>query len=342
MASLWLGGADQRAHAPRARPPTRLRAWRRHRRQPAARPARPGAPASTRGARRGSAPYWSTTTSSGKPGGREQACIVDEAGKGSGYRVHGRQTSRFRLAPPKPEGRRRGNIGGCVGCVVVLIACLVPLVARCANPSSPSRAARQSRRPLFTTPLTPAEMKGKQAVVETPRAPSSSSCCRKSRPITSATSSQQARQGAYDSTTFHSALRMGLIQGGDPLSKDPAKRALYGTGGLGMLAQEFNARAGDARRGRRRAAARQARQRRQPVLHRRHRPGRAQRHGHGVRPRRRGPRGGAGDLRGAGGRAGEGDRADRDDSRSPSATRRRRSRCRFPPRPSRISPSTAR
>ena len=33
---------------------------------------------------------------------------------------------------------------------------------------------------------------------------------------------------------------MGLIQGGDPLSKDPAKRAMYGTGGLGMLAQEFN------------------------------------------------------------------------------------------------------
>ncbi len=32
----------------------------------------------------------------------------------------------------------------------------------------------------------------------------------------------------------------GIIQGGDPLSKDPAKRAMYGTGGLGMLAQEFN------------------------------------------------------------------------------------------------------
>jgi peptidyl-prolyl cis-trans isomerase B (cyclophilin B) len=34
---------------------------------------------------------------------------------------------------------------------------------------------------------------------------------------------------------------MGIVQGGDPLSKDPAKRAMYGTGGLGILAAEFNA-----------------------------------------------------------------------------------------------------
>jgi cyclophilin family peptidyl-prolyl cis-trans isomerase len=34
---------------------------------------------------------------------------------------------------------------------------------------------------------------------------------------------------------------MGIIQGGDPLSKDPAKKDLYGTGGLGILNAEFNA-----------------------------------------------------------------------------------------------------
>ena len=33
---------------------------------------------------------------------------------------------------------------------------------------------------------------------------------------------------------------MGIIQGGDPLSKDPAKRAMYGTGGLGILTAELN------------------------------------------------------------------------------------------------------
>ncbi len=34
---------------------------------------------------------------------------------------------------------------------------------------------------------------------------------------------------------------MGIIQGGDPLSKDPAQAAKYGTGGLGVLRFEPNA-----------------------------------------------------------------------------------------------------
>jgi peptidyl-prolyl cis-trans isomerase B (cyclophilin B) len=50
-----------------------------------------------------------------------------------------------------------------------------------------------------------------------------------------------AREGAYNGTTFHRAIRMGIIQGGDPLSKDPAKKDLYGTGGLNVLNAEFNA-----------------------------------------------------------------------------------------------------
>jgi peptidyl-prolyl cis-trans isomerase B (cyclophilin B) len=48
-----------------------------------------------------------------------------------------------------------------------------------------------------------------------------------------------AREGAYDRTAFHRVLRHGIIQGGDPLSKDPAKARQYGTGGLGLLAAEF-------------------------------------------------------------------------------------------------------
>ena len=34
---------------------------------------------------------------------------------------------------------------------------------------------------------------------------------------------------------FHRVVRLAIIQGGDPLSKDPAKAKLYGTGGLGVL-----------------------------------------------------------------------------------------------------------
>ncbi len=49
-----------------------------------------------------------------------------------------------------------------------------------------------------------------------------------------------AKAGAYDGTTFHRIIAGGIIQGGDPLSKDPAKAAQYGTGGLGLLKAEFS------------------------------------------------------------------------------------------------------
>lgn len=51
-----------------------------------------------------------------------------------------------------------------------------------------------------------------------------------------------AKAGGYDGTTFHRVILGGIVQGGDPLSKDPAKKALYGTGGLGLLKAEFSER----------------------------------------------------------------------------------------------------
>ena len=96
-----------------------------------------------------------------------------------------------------------------------------------------------------------------------------------------------AKEGAYNGTIFHRVVKYGIVQGGDPLSKDPAKAKLYGTGGLGVLKAELGAEKADARRGVGGAPAGAAGQRRGAVLRVRDRPAGARRQVHRVRPRRR-------------------------------------------------------
>jgi peptidyl-prolyl cis-trans isomerase B (cyclophilin B) len=49
-----------------------------------------------------------------------------------------------------------------------------------------------------------------------------------------------AREGVYDGTLFHRVIKWGLAQGGDPLSKDAAQKALWGAGGMNKTVQEIS------------------------------------------------------------------------------------------------------
>jgi peptidyl-prolyl cis-trans isomerase B (cyclophilin B) len=81
----------------------------------------------------------------------------------------------------------------------------------------------------------------KQAVIETSTGTVIIDLAQDAAPNQVAYFIQTAQQGGYDGTVFHRAIKYGMVQGGDPLSKDPSKRNLYGTGGLNAVKAEPHA-----------------------------------------------------------------------------------------------------
>jgi peptidyl-prolyl cis-trans isomerase B (cyclophilin B) len=90
-------------------------------------------------------------------------------------------------------------------------------------------------------PYTPAQMKGKQAVVDTDAGTFVIQLLPDAAPNHVGQFMKRAADAAYAGTIFHRVVRYGIVQGGDPLSRDPAKAAQYGSGGFGSLRAEITA-----------------------------------------------------------------------------------------------------
>jgi peptidyl-prolyl cis-trans isomerase B (cyclophilin B) len=127
---------------------------------------------------------------------------------------------------------------------VLLMAVLV--LAQSAPRTTPRPPARPAARPsaqpvFFTSPYSLDEMRGKQAVVETTLGSFVVQLLPDAAPNHVAFFMKQAREGALNRTLFHRVVKYAVIQGGDPLTKDPAKSADYGQGGFNQLKSEPNA-----------------------------------------------------------------------------------------------------
>lgn len=89
-------------------------------------------------------------------------------------------------------------------------------------------------------PPSGASAEGPTAVVQTPKGSFTIRLLPAVAPNHVAHFVETAKAGGFDGTTFHRIIMGGIIQGGDPLSKDPEKSSQYGTGGLGLLKAEFS------------------------------------------------------------------------------------------------------
>lgn len=116
---------------------------------------------------------------------------------------------------------------------VVFAVCLL-----CAPAHAPCDSARSHAATADLAQGQP--VVAKQAVLDTTAGPIVMDLLADRAPNHVALFIKTAESGGYDGTTFFRMVKYGIIQGGDPVTKDPAARAKYGTGGLNLLKPEIN------------------------------------------------------------------------------------------------------
>lgn len=125
--------------------------------------------------------------------------------------------------------------------VAVVVMAVLSIAAAQKPRPAPSKPSPVPAATPFVNPYSPDELRNKQAVIDTAMGTIVLDLLAESAPLHVAHFIKTARDGEYDGTLFHRVIKHGIIQGGDPLTKDPAARDRYGTGGLNRLKPEPNA-----------------------------------------------------------------------------------------------------
>lgn len=122
--------------------------------------------------------------------------------------------------------------------LVLLSGLSLLFASAAASAQAPAKKAPAPAKPAAAPapPVAP----GTEAVIETPKGSFTIRLLPEIAPKHAALFVKTAKAGGYDGTTFHRVIMGGIIQGGDPLTKDPNTASQYGTGGLGLLKAELS------------------------------------------------------------------------------------------------------
>lgn len=124
---------------------------------------------------------------------------------------------------------------------MTLRGCAIPGTAAVfALSLQPGTGANAQTGDLFVADRSVEEMADQQVVFETTHGTFIIEVLPEQAPNHAAFFLLQAEAGNYDGTAFHRMIARGIVQGGDPLSRDPEATEAYGTGGLLRLAREPN------------------------------------------------------------------------------------------------------